>query len=309
MRVGEEGRMRVTTVVAAVFLVATGYPQQAAGQGECAENPAERIVHFTHQGAKETSIVSEELAPGQAFRVCVRRTDPAAFEYLLFDVARSDDPIDRLAARALSSVLVPEASQPAKVHDQRWRGYVLEVRRKAIGPCEGDCQSLQPVRLVIEVATSSWSVETSGAFTVSSLVDPQFYTVTGDGGSIVYEDKNAEDAARPGIAAFAAIHHRRFERWNPLAFGIGIETSGRTSYYLGSGLRFGNRAGVTAGAVLGTVQRLPTGITPGGPISDPALLGSLPTQTRWGWFVAFSFGFTGPGLDALKKPFAPTPLK
>lgn len=279
----------------------------ACAADECSDKDV--LLHFVHEGAKDRSLTTLELTDRQAFRICVDKTYPAAFDYHVHDVSvLADDSGRRAAPRdgTLASTMVPPAAEPPKVHDIRYRGYILEVRRKAGAACPGDCEKLKEVTLIIDVPDSPWRLETAGAFTVSTLTDPRFYATAAAGTTTVLEDTAAEDDVRLGVAAFAHVRHRKLEPWNLLSFGLGVDDAANTVYYLGTGVRFGDKASLVVGGVLGPVDRLPVGVKLGGPIVDAGLLTDLPKRTSWGWFVAFSFGFVGGG-DALKKPFAPTP--
>lgn len=273
---------------------------------ECSDKDV--LLHFVHEGAKQRSLTTVELDDRQAFRICVDKTYPAAFDYLLHDVsALAAESAPRTAATgSLSSTLVPPATEPPKAHDIRFRGYILEIRRKTGAACPGDCEKLKDATLVIEVPDSPWQLETAGAFTASTLTNPRFYTTVEAGTTKLLQDEDAEDAARLGLAAFAHVRHRKLAAWNLLSFGLGVNDAGSTAYYFGTGVRLGSKASIVGGGVLGTVDRLPAGVRVGGTVMDPASLANLPKKTSLGWFVAFSFGFVGGG-DALKKPFAPTP--
>jgi hypothetical protein len=88
-----------------------------------------------------------------------------------------------------------------------------------------------------------------------------------------------------------------------MSFGLGLNQTGRGTYYTGLSLRLGSKAAITGGAAWGHVERLPTGVTTTAPVTDPNVLTNLPTQLTGKAFIAFSYGFLG-SRDQLSKPFA-----
>lgn len=295
--------------------------EEARTEDTC-QDPAV-VLRVEHHGQEGRKIRTVLLSESQPFRICIENTDPSRFDYLLYGVVPLKEPPPQLKATdgttlQLSASLLPPKESPARVHSATFRGYVLEIAQKAgAPPVPATCLSqggnpqtpcnLKDLTVVLEVPESSWEVEGGGAFTVSTLTDPKFYLVPQGQANRVQEDTEARDQAKLGIAAFAHLHHRRFPKWDILSFGLGVNDAGRTSYFFGTGLRLGGKVTVLGGAVLGQVDRLPTGVNTTDPVSDANVLSSLGRRTAWGGFFAVTFSFVGNALDELKKPFAPPP--
>ena len=292
------------------------------------------VATVDHLASKGAELRRVRLTHKQAFTVCITKTLPDAFTYTLIAI---EEPPDR-GPEAAGAPLPRESSLRARpvdgVHDDTYGGYLLTVTPAGDGrveietgcpsdkdgipqPCRGPRRELKPMTVVLSVETRGWEVETSSGFTLGGLTDPRFFLAPDkeDGKDVlrVKQDLDAQDSYKLGVAALINLYN---ERWQPiegtrmgLGFGIGVSDSGKSTYYLGPSLRFGDRATLTGGLAFGAVSTLPVGVHDKDalPATASNTLGNLPTHTRSSWFVSLSYALLGSGKDSLLKPFAPTP--
>jgi hypothetical protein len=87
------------------------------------------------------------------------------------------------------------------------------------------------------------------------------------------------------------VYHDRYPWIAPLSFGIGLRGDSRATFYLGSALRFGPHASLTAGVAIGPVAALPAGVVEGRTVTDTNFLSDLGTRTTHSWFTAVTYTF------------------
>jgi hypothetical protein len=188
----------------------------------------------------------------------------------------------------------------------------------------------------IRILPEGWDISFSGAFTADGLTDPVYGLVPGSfqidpapgapktRGNFVTRFPDLEDRERLGAAAMAHVIHtdpKRFTRWDislvPVSFGFGVGEASQARYFLGSGIRFGQKFFLTGGVVAGSEKRLPAGVSTDPEdrssfTTDVNLLNNLPSRTSGSWFVGVSYTFAGVGPSAFMGPFssvAPPPQK
>jgi hypothetical protein len=140
---------------------------------------------------------------------------------------------------------------------------------------------------------SGWDLALTGGFVVSGLVDPIFAlgNITGQPTRVVVRTRDQESTVNLGLAMFGQVFHDRYSWVAPLSFGIGLRGDSRATFYLGSALRFGSHASLTAGAAVGPVSTLPAGIVEGRTVTDTNSLTNLGTRTTKSWFVGATYTF------------------
>jgi len=140
---------------------------------------------------------------------------------------------------------------------------------------------------------SGWDLALTGGFVVSGLVDPVFAlgNIPGQPLRVVVRTPDQESTVNLGLAMFGHVFNDRYSWVAPLSFGIGIRGDSRATFYLGSALRFGSHASVTAGAAVGSVAALPAGIVEGRTLTDTNSLINLGTRTTKSWFVGATYTF------------------
>jgi predicted secreted protein len=65
----------------------------------------------------------------------------------------------------------------------------------------------------------------------------------------------------------------------------------RATLFMGSALRFGAHASVTAGVAIGSVNALPAGTVEGRAVIDTNVLSNLITRTTHSWFAGVTYTF------------------
>jgi hypothetical protein len=178
----------------------------------------------------------------------------------------------------------------------------------------------------VRVTTDGWDIFFSGAFTADKLNNPVFTLVPEDrdldndpnhtketSGFVVTEREDREDSFRLAAAAMVHVIHTNPNRlsafdinWVPLSFGLGVGDNSQARYFLGTGIRFGEKFFLTAGGVIGPVTRLPNKVSLGDFTTDAAVLNDpLPTRNKTAFFIGVSYSFAGVGPSAFTGPFAP----
>jgi hypothetical protein len=142
-------------------------------------------------------------------------------------------------------------------------------------------------------AASGWDLALTGGFVATGLIDPVYAlgSISGQPIRVVVRQPDQESSVNLGIAMFAQVYHDRYAWVAPLSFGIGLRGDSRATFYLGSALRFGPHASLTAGVAIGPVAALPAGVVEGRPITDTNFLTNLVTRTRASWFTGVTYTF------------------
>jgi hypothetical protein len=142
-------------------------------------------------------------------------------------------------------------------------------------------------------APTGWDMALTGGFVVSGLTDPVYAlgTVSGQPIRVVVRETSQESTVNVGLAMFGQVYHDRYPWIAPLSFGIGVRGDSRATFYLGSALRFGSHASVTAGVAIGPVATLPAGVVEGRTVTDTNFLSDLGTRTTRSWFTGFTYTF------------------
>ena len=140
---------------------------------------------------------------------------------------------------------------------------------------------------------SGWDLALTGGFVATGLVDPVYAlgNVTGQASRVVLRQPDHESTVNLGVAMFAQVYHDRYPWVAPLSFGIGLRGDSRATFYLGSALRFGRHATLTAGIAIGPIAALPAGVVEGRPVTDTNFLSDLRTRTTRSWFTGVTYTF------------------
>ena len=140
---------------------------------------------------------------------------------------------------------------------------------------------------------SGWDLALTGGFLVTGLVDPKYAlgNITGSTARVVLRQGDQESTVNLGVAMFAQVYHERVPWIAPLSFGIGLRGDSRATFYLGSALRFGSHASLTAGMAVGPVATLPAGVVEGKTVTDTNFLSDLGTRTTRSWFTGVTYTF------------------
>jgi hypothetical protein len=138
---------------------------------------------------------------------------------------------------------------------------------------------------------SGWDLALTGGFVATGLVDPIYAlgNVAGQPTRVVLRETDRESSANLGVAMFAQVYHDRYAWVAPLSFGIGLRGDSRATFYLGSALRLGSRASLTAGVAIGPVAALPAGVIEGRAVTDTNVLSNLGTRTTHSWFIGATY--------------------
>lgn len=294
-------------VVAASLLASLSTAQPAPQSTGSAAPTTKTVIKVDHRTVGPLVSRHVTLRDGEEFTILVQKTLPELFKYELqaFKQLPSGPVSFALGAYAEADLV----DQPAPgVHHKEYGGYLLRVTQVAgiTSPVKvGSSVTLADFSLLLAVTTAGWEIETAGAFTASRLKDPQYYL---DENKLVSRNKGAEDVATLGAGVFIHLYHTAHPKV-AMSFGVSINNSNRTTYYLGPSLRLGGKAFLTAGVTAGPVARLPTGVLLGQELTEQNALANLPTRTSWSAFVSVSYSFLG-ASDVLKKPFeGPAPSK
>lgn len=136
-----------------------------------------------------------------------------------------------------------------------------------------------------------WDMALTGGFIACGLVNPVYAlgTVTGQPTRVVLRQPDQESTVNLGVAMFGQVYHDRYPWIAPLSFGLGIRGDSRATFYMGSALRFGSHASVTAGLAIGPVAALPAGVVEGRALADTNSLSNLGTRTTRSWFAGVTY--------------------
>lgn len=257
-------------------------------------------VTFNHE-AKAPVLQSVKLAHGESFDVVIKNTVPDKFNYEIAGIVKASDDVSSQAADSFESYTLTHQ------HDQQFGGYYVNITK--VDPSlevKVGSSELTNAQFIIAVETVSWELEFTGGFTFSNVTDRVYAikTMTDDSGQshTVIQDHDAEDDQRLGVAAFINVYNERSPSW-ALTFGLGVNDSSDTTYYLGPTYRFSDKASVTLGYTVGSVESLPPGVDVDSTVMDPTILNNLGSKNEGGWFGAFSYKFLG-NKNAFQKPFA-----
>jgi hypothetical protein len=141
--------------------------------------------------------------------------------------------------------------------------------------------------------SDGWDLALTGGFVATGLVDSIYAlgNITGQPTRVVLRQPDLESTVNLGVAMFAQVYHDRYSWVAPLSFGIGLRGDSRATFYLGSALRFGSHASLTAGLAIGPVAALPAGVVEGRALADTNFLSDLGTRTRRSWFTGVTYTF------------------
>jgi uncharacterized membrane protein YgcG len=278
--------------------------------GSAGKSPV--TIEYDHAGTNKDQAFSVSAADGELILVKIHNTCPDDFTYGV-------EKIERPKASPSTAAGTPECKGGDKevdiVHEARFGGYIVDIKKKVVGApraivLSGKPVELNEVKLVINVAQRKWNYEIAGAFTTSLLTDPKFGIVTRKDPadnmdkSFVVRDRGTEDKARLGVGAFIHLYHTNLP-WLAGTFGLGINQSNKTTYFTGLSYRFSDTAAATVGYSWGSVDRLPPGTDTSKPVSAN-LLSNLGSQVKGDWFFGISYKFINPG-DRFEKPFQEVP--
>jgi hypothetical protein len=140
---------------------------------------------------------------------------------------------------------------------------------------------------------SGWDLALTGGFVASGLVDPVFAlgNVSGQPTRVVVRARDEESTVNLNVAMFGQVYHDRWSWIAPVSIGIGIRGDSRAILFMGSALRFGPHASLTAGVAIGPVAALPAGTVEGRPVADTNVLSNLTTRTTQSWFTGITYTF------------------
>jgi len=291
------------------------------------------IVTIDHKTGVQNPVGLIQVAAGQEFVIRILNTVPECFDYNFEGVLPPKAMAERAAKAALPK---PEPLQEQNVdfnvtHDPQFGSYKITITAKDLpkdSKLKEQCEALQQKQntFIVTVTTYAWTVGLAGAFTADKLTDPVFSLRAGKQGDqdgyFVERNKSAEDSFRLGAAAMIHLYHsdpNRFNglglskiglNWAPLSFGLGIDNGSQVHYFLGTSLKFGDQAFLTAGWVFGPRKRLPDGVHDF--TTDQNALSSLPTKTSSAFFVGISYTFISVSKDTFQNAFkqkTPEPVK
>jgi hypothetical protein len=292
-------------LVVSLFSAMPCYGATQGTQPKQSASPAtSATIVYDHQQEKgESRIYTREWDDGQSFEVDILNTCPGSFEYEIKGIvaeetgaprmAQVGEPIEQLSTKTLTGK-----------HESKWGGYFVTIRKQSDSPPCAD-SGLSDTTLVIKV-TTGWQIAAAGGFVFSGLTDPVYSLAPNpdpnNAGNVVATNDKQRDKVKLGLAAFVFVTKKRWPLI-PLAFGLGVDGDNRTTYYIGPGIPFGDKAVLTGGLAIGNVSRLPNGMEPGAAVPANSTLDNLPTQTIVRWFFGVSYSFISTG-DKLTKPFA-----
>lgn len=264
-------------------------------------------VSFDHKSI--TTLKPIIAQPGDKIEVTITNTCVQAFDYRIEGALKNEitggfgrESLDFLENKCTATF------KATQTHEEQYAGYYITVNSNGVSGYERQTVGLTDKTFVIAVKTSSWDLDYSGGFTLSSLTNPIFATrnVSLPDGSMqeqIFRDKGAEDDLSLGLAGMVHLTHRKHPKlaWT---FGLSVAEDGDTSYMFGPSLRLGEKANATFGVIAGKVDRLPAGLQVGSPVSNANELSSLGRKTDTGLFIAISYSFMGGiGQGFFDKPF------
>jgi hypothetical protein len=252
------------------------------------------------------------LEEGQAVSFRIMNTSRECYTFNFAEVAKTQ-------AQGDVDVALPhnDTVDFQTIHVDTTSAYEIMATRKA-DSTEAQCPFARTWH--IAVVPSGWELGFAGAYTVDKLTDPAFALRAGTGANaglneVVVEDK--QDSWEQGAAAMVHLYHSdafglgKGVSWAPLSFGLGLASTENANYYLGTGLKFGKQAFLTAGIAVGSRDDLGQGIEEGDFIAQPNL--PLESRTDSAFFVGISFSFLNANISQrLEAPFnveAPKPEK
>ena len=262
-----------------------------------------RVANFSHLNSGTTAHTLY-LRTGDIFTIAIHDTCLSRFSYSVRGI-REDQP-DELQAGQVMTVGYPELTTKTMdiVHDDVYGGYYIYVTEATPSVrCRDENQSpysLGNAMFIINTPKRDWTIKFSGAFTLSGLTDPLFFSNKDNNVAV---DRDNVDVAKPGIATFVHMYDERlsWSSWFAPMFGLGITDNNQTEYYFGGGMRLGEQATINTGVVFGPVSRLPAGTKS---LADNQALSDLPTRMTARWFLGISFSIIDVGVGQLQGPFA-----
>lgn len=286
--------MRLVLLPCCGLTLALISPAMAQGKPE-KKLPTAPFVHsnctIVSGECRETRHLS--VGDGADFAIEIRKTDLANYDYTVAGIPISTDG-DRAEAADLQD------TQFVQRHDKRFGGYVVLVRKRLDAGVDA---TLPNATFTITVTTSKWNLSFAGGFPVSTLVDRKYSlvdsTVGGEAQFLVRRETDRQDIVALSTATFIHISHSS----KPLAVSFGLGIGGNTTYFLGPSYLFGDVGAISAGAVFGQRDDLPTGLRENHLTSDANALTSLRKKYAVGAFLALSFNFLGSNRSPFEKPF------
>ncbi|HEX6096276.1 MAG TPA: hypothetical protein VF432_08135 [Thermoanaerobaculia bacterium] len=282
-----------------------------------------------HVGGSQILAGTIHKQRGERVRVEVRKTETLCYS---FNFRVKTDEVGQPASNAI------DFNDTVAFETMFW-GDPLLLEIEAIrlpGTTDADCGqggerktggALPPWQ--VRVTTDGWDIFFSGAFTADKLTDPVFALVSEDRDldltdtdttktkGFVVRQSEEDDEFRLAAAAMTHVLHSNPDRfnfgdinWVPLSFGLGISDNSQARYYLGTGIRFGQKFFLTAGAAVGPVKRLPATLSLDANdkrnfTTDANALSSLQTRNESAFFVGISYSFAGVGPSNFSGPFTP----
>ena len=300
----------ISALLISSFLLSTSLnanePSNAKGGHS---NPAIKFDHARGQDRSYTRYFDD----GELFSIRIDNTCEIAFSYevrgILIEEPDSITQADAVQKHSRGMLTDLPSLKPKTLdvrHDQSYGGYIVNMVKLVESPLCQESSELESRTLMIHTPRRNWNVAFSGGFVVSGLTNPVYALrphPTEPGKSQIVEDPGKRDTASLGIATFVHMYHERRPRFG-IMFGLGLQESDQTEYYIGGGLRLSDRATINLGLSLGPVSRLPGGIDIMEPIADNNILTNLPTRVQESWFFGISFSFINVGDDRLRRPFA-----
>jgi hypothetical protein len=291
--------MRVAITFRLIFLACL------AQAGVCnASTTATTQVTINHSNGTVSTQGLLELLPREQIEFVVTETITSCFLYNA--TAVTEDP----AAAGTAQLTATDEVRWTTTHQRGTAKYKIEITRRPNAAAE-TCSSLDPLEKDISVATLGWEIGLAGAFTIDGLQTPEYFLAPQSGTTpqeyVVTRDRGAESELNTDLAILIHLHNTKWARdwpveWAPVTFGVGFGDS--TRYLFGTSAKFGNAFFLTAGYLVGKVNRLPTGIAEGSITTDANALNSKPQKNDSSWFVGFSYQFLSSGAsDRLEALF------
>lgn len=273
------------------------FETNALGYGICAaEVNAINISHQAKYGAYLLD-VKRKTGPSAPFEGVARVFDPKSKVNL----------VDEFVAKAKTDVAAAIAANSDSPCASLF-GKSLET----IASNSKHLKKVDNASLIVSVDDRGWTFGIAGAFTGSTVVNPQFALVDDpdsetEGDQIILRDRGAEDDVGLGVAAMIHLYNPDLKgvlSKIALTFGLGVREGNSVSYFVGPSWRFGKQGFATIGVNFASVDRLPAGQRSGSAPQSENVLNNLGSRTETGAFLSLSYSFLSPGEAGFRGALA-----
>lgn len=300
--------MRSTTIsnVAHLFVACLALVCQALA--------AEQTVTINHLTGLSTPSGVIKLKRDELLTVQIVATKIACFQ---FNEKTVEPPPPTGARTPSAGAPPPEVVTMSIIHDGLPHNYIIEA---SFRPGVTSCDLLAPKSWTITAQTDNWTLAFAGGFTGDRLTDPVFSLDPGKdpadsskSGFFIRRFRTQQSFMTLGAAAMVHLYHSdpnaltvrhlRKINWVPISFGLGVNNQSDTRYFLGTGIRFDTKLFLVGGVVVGSVARLPNGLSEDGFTTNANALSTLGKQTTAQFFLALSYAFIETGSAPFQAPF------